>query len=135
MWCHWRRKSPIRRRRIIAFIGEGSELEGKCTFSGTVMLSGKFKGNITTTDTLIVGERAVVHATVRAGTAIVNGELSGTVEATERVELKKGARVFSDLQAPVLLVEEGVLFEGHCRSTKSEPREGTRDDSVVPLRQ
>lgn len=132
----WRRKrrSPALRGNLTAFIDEGSEIEGKYTFSGTVMLNGKFQGEIASTDTLIIGERGVVNATIRAGTVVINGELVGNVQATERVELKGTARVFGDVEAPVIVVEEGVLFEGHCRMTKSKPAEPTRDFSVVPLK-
>ena len=135
----WRRKSASsdQRGNLTAFIDEGSEIEGKYTFSGTVMLNGKFQGEIASTDTLIIGERGVVNATIRAGTVVINGELVGNVQATERVELKGTARVFGDVEAPVIVVEEGVLFEGHCRMTKSKPAEAardTRDFSVVPLK-
>ena len=122
---------------LSAYIDEASEIEGKYTFSGTVMLNGKFQGEIASTDTLIIGERGVVNATIRAGTVVINGELVGNVQATERVELKGSARVFGDVEAPVIVVEEGVLFEGHCRMTKSKPAEAvrdTRDFSVVPLK-
>ena len=132
----WRRKrrSAAQRGNLTAFIDEGSEIEGKYTFSGTVMLNGKFRGEIATTDTLIIGERGVVNAKVRAGTVVISGELVGNVEATERVELKGSARIFGDLEAPVIVVDEGVLFEGHCRMTKTKPMEATRDFSVVPLK-
>ncbi len=132
----WRRKrrSLALRGNLTAFIDEGSEIEGKFTFSGTVMLNGKFQGEIASTDTLIIGERGVVNATVRAGTVVINGELVGNVEATERVEIKGSARVFGDVEAPVVVVEEGVLFEGHCRMTKTKPAEPTRDFSVVPIK-
>jgi cytoskeletal protein CcmA (bactofilin family) len=134
MW--WTRKptSSAPRGNLTAFIDEGSEVEGKYTFSGTVMLNGKFKGEIASTDTLIIGERGVVNATVRVGTAIIDGELVGNVVATERIELKGKARVFGDLEAPVIVVHEGVLLEGHCRMTKTKPAETTRDFSVVPLK-
>src|SRR3990167_4944888 len=137
MFWHRKRTSSAQRGNLTAFIDEGSEIEGKYTFSGTVMLNGKFQGEIASTDTLIIGERGVVNATVRAGTVIINGELVGNVQATERVELKGTARVFGDVEAPVIVVEEGVLFEGHCRMTKSKPAEAardTRDFSVVPLK-
>mgnify|MGYP001561322248 CR=1 FL=1 len=137
MFWHRKRTSSARRGDLTAFIDEGSEIEGKYTFSGTVMLNGKFQGEIASTDTLIIGERGVVNATVRAGTVVINGELVGNVQATERVELKGSARVFGDVEAPVIVVEEGVLFEGHCRMTKSKPAEAardTRDFSVVPLK-
>ncbi len=134
MFWHRKRTSKAQRRDLTAFIDEGSEIEGKYTFSGTVMLNGKFQGEIASTDTLIIGERGVVNATVRAGTVVISGELVGNVQATERVELKGTARVFGDVEAPVIVVEEGVLFEGHCRMTKSKPAEPTRDFSVVPLK-
>ena len=134
MWWTRRPKAPARRGDLTALIDEGSEIEGKYTFSGTVLLNGKFHGEIASTDTLIVGERGVVNARVRVATLIVSGELVGNVEATERIELKGKARVFGDLQAPVVVVEEGVLFEGHCKMTKTRPAETTRDFSVVPLK-
>ena len=134
MWWTRKPKSSSQRGNLTAFIDEGSELEGKYAFSGTVMLNGRFKGEITSTDTLIIGERGVVNATVRVGTAVISGELVGNLEATERIELKGKARVFGELEAPVIVVEEGVLFEGHCRMTKTKPAEPTRDFSVVPLK-
>jgi hypothetical protein len=49
--------------------------------------------------------------------------------------------VFGDVEAPVIVVEEGVLFDVHCRMTKNRPGEPTvltrtppRDLSVVALK-
>jgi cytoskeletal protein CcmA (bactofilin family) len=103
---------------LSAFIDEASEIDGKYTFSGTVMLNGKFKGEIVSNDTLIIGEKAVVNASIRAGVVLINGEVVGNVLAGERVELRGTARVFGDVEAPVIVVEEGVVFEGNCRMTK-----------------
>jgi cytoskeletal protein CcmA (bactofilin family) len=103
---------------LAAFIDEGSEIEGKYTFSGTVMLNGKLSGEIHTTDTLIIGEKGIVTANIRAGTVLICGELVGNVLATVRVELRGTARVIGDVEAPVVVVEEGVHFEGYCRMTK-----------------
>lgn len=134
----WKPKSRSLARRgdLTAFIDEGSEIEGKYTFSGTVVLNGKFQGEIVSTDTLIIGEKGVINATIRAGAVLISGEVVGNVQATERVELRGNARVFGDLEAPVLVIEEGVLFEGHCRMTKSKPVEAlpTRDLSVIAMR-
>jgi cytoskeletal protein CcmA (bactofilin family) len=129
-------KGP-RRSELTAFIDEGSEMEGRYTFRGTVMLNGKFKGEISSDDTLIIGERGVLHADVRAGRVTVSGEVTGNLRATERIELKRTARVYGDVEAPVIVVEEGVLFEGHCRMAKPSPVvevAPTRDFAVVPLK-
>jgi len=123
---------------LTAFIDEGSEIEGKYTFSGTVMLNGRFRGEIVSNDSLIVGEKGVVNASIRAGVVLINGEVVGNVNASERVELRGSARVYGDIEAPVVVIEEGVLFEGHCRMTKARPVEAAqppvRDFSVVPLK-
>jgi len=124
---------------ITAFIDEGSEIEGKYTFSGTVMLNGRFSGEIESRDTLIVGEKGVINATIHAGAVVISGEVVGNVIATDRVELRGTARMFGDVEAPVVLMEEGVLFEGHCRMTKGKPVEAappapSRDLSVVSLK-
>jgi len=122
---------------LSAFIDEGSQIDGKYTFSGTVMMNGKFSGEIQTDDTLIIGEKGVVNANIRAGNVVVSGEITGNVTASERVELRSTARVFGDVEAPVIVVAEGVLFEGHCRMTKpkAEGASGGRDLSVLSLKQ
>jgi cytoskeletal protein CcmA (bactofilin family) len=138
----WKKRPKSKRRNddFSAYIDEGSEIEGTYTFSGTVMLNGKFKGHIQTTDTLVIGEKGVVNATISAGTVLISGEVVGNVLATERVELRATARVFGDVEAPVVVVEEGVLFEGHCRMTKvrQQPEavvsREARDLSVVTLK-
>jgi cytoskeletal protein CcmA (bactofilin family) len=127
-------KAPVKPADLSAFIDEGSEIEGKYTFSGTLMLNGKLSGEIVTQDTLIIGEKGIVNAIVRAGTVIISGEVVGNVNATERVELRGTARVFGDVEAPVVVVEEGVLFEGHCRMSKGKlDAPSSREAAVVPL--
>ena len=133
----WKKNAKVNLKTndLTAFIDEASEIEGKYTFSGTVMLNGKFKGEIVSNDTLIVGEKGVVNANIQAGTILISGEVVGNVLGTERVELRGSARVFGDVEAPVVVVEEGVLFEGHCRMTKPRPEDAatTRGLAIVSI--
>ncbi|MGH7384723.1 MAG: bactofilin family protein [Candidatus Rokuibacteriota bacterium] len=129
-------KGP-RRSALTAFIDEGSEMEGRYTFRGTVMLNGKFKGEISSDDTLVIGERAVIIADIRAGRLLVSGDVTGNLRALERIELKRTARVHGDVEAPVVVLEEGALFEGHCRMAKPTPVAEVppaRDLAVVPIK-
>jgi cytoskeletal protein CcmA (bactofilin family) len=135
MWNRMRK--PIGRNGLTAFIDEDSEIEGRYTFKGTLMLNGRFKGDISSTDTLIIGEKGSVTGDIRAGQVLISGEVVGSVSCTERVELKRTARVFADVEAPLVVIEEGVLFEGHCRMTKANPNTEAlpaRELSVVPLK-
>src|SRR5947208_16647094 len=100
------------------------------------MLNGHYSGEIHTKDSLNVGEKGEVNASIRAGTVVISGEVVGNVLATQRVELRGTARVFGDVEAPVVVVEEGVLFEGHCKMTKGRPAEvaSGREHSVLHLK-
>lgn len=129
-------RPAVEKRDLTDFIDEGSELEGTYRFAGTAMVNGTFRGEISSRDTLIVGDKARITASIAAGTVIVRGEVVGNVVATERVELAGAARLFGDVDTPVLVVEEGVVFEGRCRMTKSKPAEAapSRDLSVVAVK-
>ena len=135
----WRksRKRTTKGSDLTAFIDEGSEIEGKYSFTGTVMINGRFRGEIVSSDSLIIGEKGVVNASVRAGIVLINGEVVGNVCASERVELRGTARVCGDVEAPIVVVEEGVLFDGHCKMTKARSADdapATRDATVISLK-
>ena len=134
LWNSERKPAP-NQTGIMAFIGEGSEIEGKYTFTGTgtVLLNGKFHGEIMTTDVLIIGDKAVANATIRAGSVVVWGEIVGNVHASDRVELKGAARVFGNIEAPAVVLDDGVLFEGQCRMAALRSDGEARDPTVIQL--
>ena len=102
-----------------ALLGRGSEFDGKLAFEGTVRIDGTFTGEITTSDTLIVGDGAHVNAEIACGTIVVHGEVNGNIRASQAVELHKPARVKGDIATPSLMIERGVSFNG--RSSRSSP--------------
>jgi cytoskeletal protein CcmA (bactofilin family) len=72
----------------------------------------------------------VVNASVQAAIVLINGEVNGNVSASERVELRGQARLFGDVDAPSVAIEEGVLFEGQCKMAKAKrPDNGGRESS------
>ncbi len=121
------------KERLGAFLDEGSEIEGKYTCAGTVMLDAKFSGEITSKDTLVIGERGAVRANVRTAVLVVRGEVVGNVTASERVELKCSARITGDVEAPVIVMEKGAVLDGHCRMTKAKSAEAPHG-VVVPIK-
>ena len=95
-----------------AILGKGSEFEGKLTFEGTVRIDGKFSGEISTGDVLVIGEGAKVQAEINAGSVVINGEVQGNVHAKNSIELHQPARVHGNLESPQLSIDKGVIFEG-----------------------
>jgi cytoskeletal protein CcmA (bactofilin family) len=114
-----------------ALLGRGSEFDGKLTFEGTVRIDGAFSGEITTTDTLIVGEGAKVQAEITCGSLVVHGEIVGNVNASSSVELHRPARVKGDITTPSLMVERGVLFQGGSKMTEQAANNVVRFGGVA----
>lgn len=110
-------KPPARSSRpteggLTAFIDQGSSFEGKLAFKDTVRIDGAFRGEITSENTLVVGETGEIEANIESQTVIVSGTIVGDVKATQKVVLHKTASVEGNLHATTLVVEEGATFNG-----------------------
>lgn len=107
-----RRESPLEKSDIKAFLGPGSQFEGRMVFNEIVRLDGAFRGEIASNDTLIVGDTAEIQAEVTVGTLILSGRFKGNIKAVTRVELRAPAQVEGTIETPALSVEDGVAFNG-----------------------
>jgi len=80
------------------------------------------KGEIQATGTLSIGRGGRVEARLRAPIVIIEGEVVGSIIATERIELREQARVRGDLETPALVIEESAVFEGQTKQARGESR-------------
>jgi cytoskeletal protein CcmA (bactofilin family) len=108
-----------------AYLDSGSKISGKLSFDGPTRIDGQVDGEITGKESLTIGETAAVTAQIRAASIIVAGKVSGDIIATQRIEIRASAKVIGNLSAPVLVVHEGALFEGHC-SMQPEGSQGSK---------
>lgn len=115
---------------IIALLGQGSEFEGKLTFTGSVRIDGKFKGEISSDATLIIGESATLESEINVGTVVIHGRVQGSVTAKELVELHAPARVYASINTPNLVVERGVIFQGSCSMERPATPTPTRANTL-----
>ena len=104
--------------RINSFLGREVQFEGKLTFDGVVKIDGHFKGEIRAkSGNLIVGNEGVVEADIHAASVLCSGEIRGRIIADERVNVQVPGKIFGDIRAPTVVIEEGVQFEGNCKTT------------------
>jgi cytoskeletal protein CcmA (bactofilin family) len=113
---------------LTAFIDQGSEFTGKLSFKDTVRIDGRFEGEITSENTLIVGETGEIHANIVSEVVIASGLIEGDVTARRQLILHKTARVNGNVDTVSLTVEEGAQLNGAVRMGK-----GTSADKVVKL--
>lgn len=99
----------------ISVIEEGCSFEGNLVFRGTVRLGGKFKGKVFTNDTLIITKTANIEAEIEADMVIVSGHFTGNIKATTKVDLQEGAVVTGNVEAPIIAMADGVIFDGKMK--------------------
>lgn len=109
-----------RKNQITAFLGQETEFEGNLSFKGMVRIDGRFKGEINTEGTLIVGETAVIDSDIHASNVIISGEVRGHIVAGERIEILSPGKVFGDIEAPSVTINTGVVFDGNCQTQKRD---------------
>ena len=107
---------------ISTLLGVGTAIEGTLAFKDTIRLDGAVSGKIfSEKGTVVIGERAVVEAQIRVGTAIIKGTVNGHIQAVDRIEVYPPAKISGDIQAPVVAIETGVFFNGKCSMAKPDP--------------
>lgn len=112
---------------VIAFVGKGVEFKGIISYNGTVRIDGVLDGEIHTDGTLLVGEEAVLTAKVSAGTVVSKGKVTGDIIAKEKVRLLAPAVLNGSVKAPMLSMEEGVLFNGNIEMSRAEVHDLQRE--------
>lgn len=111
-------KKMVDQGQIRAFLGDGTEFEGLLSFDGTVRIDGRFKGEIQTNDTLIIGESGHIEAEVKAGHCIIMGNMVGNVRAAGKVEIANTGKITGNIFTPALTVQEGGVIEGNISMKK-----------------
>jgi cytoskeletal protein CcmA (bactofilin family) len=110
---------------LTAFIDQGSEFEGKLSFRDTVRIDGRFRGEIASENTLIVGESGEIQASIRSNTIIISGSVEGDVNGGQKVVLHKTARVNGNIETSCLVMEDGAILNGQVKMASPDAKQGT----------
>ena len=124
----WKEKTDMKKNdaQFKAYMGEDTVFNGSLNFDGTVRIDGKFEGQVTTADTLIIGETGHVMAEISAGTVICMGYVEGTMMASQKIEIHSTSKVVGNIKSPALNIELGGVFDGTCDMTGKETK-------IIPL--
>lgn len=101
--------------QLNGLLDRGCSFEGKLMFDGTVQINGDFKGEILSDGTLVVGTEAQLNAKIQVDTLVVDGTVTGNIEAKKKIELHRGSRLIANIITPSLVIEEGAIFQGQCQ--------------------
>ncbi|OGW22407.1 MAG: hypothetical protein A3K09_02280 [Nitrospinae bacterium RIFCSPLOWO2_12_FULL_47_7] len=90
---------------------------GTLNFEGIVQVDGRYSGEVTGPQTLIVSETGVLIAKITVAHLVCKGIVRGNVVATNKAEIHASGSVIGDIKTPALCIEEGARFRGKCHMT------------------
>ena len=93
-------------------VGPSVNVEGDFASEGNIIVKGTVSGSVKTSKLLVVESGARIFANVRAGSAIVSGEIKGDVIVADRLEVRETAQIAGDVECDVLVVAAGALLHG-----------------------
>jgi len=93
-------------------IGKGIIIKGNLTGGGDLIIEGRVEGQISLKNHLTIQRSGHVDAEIRSEELTINGEASGNIDATSKVAISSSAKVTGDIKAPVIVIEDGAVFNG-----------------------
>ena len=113
-------------------IGEGTRIESSLlTSQRSVRINGYYKGIIDIDSSLVLGDTGIIIGDVTAKYFLVAGEITGNVTCSSQVHLASTARVFGDVVAASMVVDDGAKVSGRYIIGENM-RNTTIVDSISP---
>jgi cytoskeletal protein CcmA (bactofilin family) len=106
---------------VATVIGAAIQIKGELSGDDPVLVAGTIEGPSIVTGLYRVEKGARVLGDVQAASIVVNGEVSGTTLAADKVEIGASARVQASVRARVVALAEGAFFDGQIHMEGGDP--------------
>ena len=115
-------RSDMDARSGMASIGKAVKIVGQIFSKEDLYVDGDLEGTVELLEhKLTVGPNGNIHAGVKAREVVALGTIQGNVEAADRIEIRKDARLVGDIRTARILIEDGAYFKGSIDIIKPEP--------------
>jgi cytoskeletal protein CcmA (bactofilin family) len=105
-----------------ATVGKAVKIVGQIYSKEDLYVDGEVEGTVEAMEhKLTIGPNGTVKATVRSREVVVLGSIAGNVEATDKLEIRKDAKLVGDIKTARIIIEDGAYFKGSIDIVKPEP--------------
>jgi cytoskeletal protein CcmA (bactofilin family) len=105
-----------------ATIGKAVKIVGQIYSKEDLYVDGDLEGTVEALEhKLTIGPNGTVHASVKAREVVALGTIQGNVEATDKIEIRKDAKLVGDIRTARIIIEDGAYFKGSIDIVKPEP--------------
>jgi cytoskeletal protein CcmA (bactofilin family) len=99
--------------RGVAVLGKSVMVKGQIHSREDLTIDGEVEGTVELSEhRLTVGPNGRVQATVKAREIVVLGTVHGNVEATDKIDIRKDAKLIGDIKTARIVIEDGAYFKG-----------------------
>src|SRR5882724_137835 len=124
-----------------ASIGKSVTIKGQIFSREDLVVDGEIEGAIELNDhRLTVGPNGRVRAGIKAREIVVLGSIDGNVEALDKIDIRKDAKLIGDIKTARIIIEDGAYFKGsidivksdQAKSAQPRPQAATATASYAP---
>jgi cytoskeletal protein CcmA (bactofilin family) len=110
-----------------ATIGKAVKVSGNIYSREDLYVDGELEGSVEAMEhKLTIGPNGTVKATIKAREVVVLGAIHGNVEATDKIEIRKDAKLTGDIRTARIIIEDGAYFKGSIDIVKPEPKSSSK---------
>ena len=119
-------RTPESDARNTATIGKAVKIVGQIFTKEDLYVDGDVEGTIESNDSKVtIGPNGRVQAGIRAREVIILGQVQGNVETSDKVDIRKDAKLVGDITTSRISIEDGALFKGSIDIRKPEPKQSS----------
>jgi cytoskeletal protein CcmA (bactofilin family) len=116
----------------LTVIGRAMVVRGHIKSKESLHIEGEVDGTLELPGArLTVGATARVAADARAREIEVIGTLTGDLDASKKITVRKGGRLVGDLRTPGIVIEEGAYYKGKIEIVNPEVQ---AENEAVPVK-
>ena len=103
-----------------ATLGKNVTVKGQIMSREDLTIDGEVEGTVECQEhRLTIGPNGRVHAGLKAREIVIYGSIQGNVEAAEKIDIKKEAKLVGDIKTSRIMIEDGAYFKGSIDITKA----------------
>lgn len=104
-----------------ATIGKAVKIVGQIYSKEDLYIDGEIEGTVEALEhKLTIGPHGAVHAGIKARDVVALGSITGNVEASDKIEIHKEAKLVGDIRTSRIIIEDGAYFKGSIDIVKPE---------------
>jgi cytoskeletal protein CcmA (bactofilin family) len=132
---------PAEPTRGVAAIGKSVLIKGQILSREDLYLDGEMEGTVEVPEhRLTIGPHAKLQASIRAREVVVLGTVTGNVEAMEKLDIRKDAKLVGDIKTGGIVIEDGAYFKGsidivrgEAKARPAQPKVEAQPASAIPV--